>query len=152
MADLEAVKHEQCPAGAKIQLNGGQPASLSKGEMLQQVLTGALPGMSAHCFELQRNYLVCRECKSRILRHAAREKLEALARTPCWNGPWMAQEGWNGHGTHELWRQGGKVSCKRCMANALSKAGNFSPSKVLMKPCGKAEHTTLPALFRSQNG
>ena len=27
MTDLEAVKKEQCPAGAKLQINGGQPAS-----------------------------------------------------------------------------------------------------------------------------
>ena len=122
-----------------------------KRELLQQMLTGALPEMSAHRFELQKNYLVCMECKSRILRHAAKEKLVALATTPCWNGPWEEAEGWDGHSSHVMWRQGGRLSCQQCKSHAISKEGKFIASKQLRLPCGAdGRQSKLPTCFRAK--
>ena len=151
IADLEAVKNEKCPAVEEPQQKGGNPQGLSKGETIQQMLTGALPEMSAHRFELQKNYLVCMECKCRILRHAAKEKLVALAATSCWNEPWMGVEGWEGHSTHVMWRQGGRLSYQQCKAQALSKAGMFKASKQLRSPRGEVgRQSTLPTCFRAK--
>ena len=134
-----------------LHLTGGNQQGLSKGETIQQMLTGALPEMSAHRFELQKNYLVCMECKGRILRHAAKEKLVALATTPCWNGPWEAAVGWEGHCTHVMWRQGGKLICQQCKSHALCKEGQFHASKQLRNPCGAdGRQSKLPTCFRAK--
>ena len=151
MADLQAVKNEKCPAVEKLQLTGGNQPSLSKGETIQQMLRGALPEMSAHRFELQKNYLVRMECKCRILRHAAKDKLVALAANPCWNGPWMVAADWDGHCTHVMWRQGGRLTCQQCKSQALTKNGHFTASKQLRIPCGKDERQSkLPTCFKAK--
>ena len=151
MVDLAAVKNEKCPAGANLQITGGSQTGLSKGETLQKMLTGALPEMSAHRFELQKNYLVCMEGKSRILRHAAKDKLVALATTTCWNGPWEEADGWDGHNSHVMWRQGGRLSCQQCKAHAISKDGKFQTSKRLRLQCGAdGRQSKLPTCFRAK--
>lgn len=151
MADLAAVKGEKCPSAEEQHLKGGKAPTLTKGETLKPMLAGELPDMAAHKFELQKNYLVCQECKCRILRHAAKEKLVALAATPCWNGIWQGDATWAGHHSHEMWRQGGKLSCRKCKAQAIRNGDGFQPSKNLRAPCGESFHQTrLPTCFRAK--
>ena len=77
---LQKIKEEECLA---IQ-GGQQDEAPSKKDFVKSLLEGSHPEMSDHQFVLQTNYVVCARCNGRILRNAAKEKIESLARSTCW--------------------------------------------------------------------
>ena len=137
------------PAG--IVKGGDSTSQPTKAELLKQLANGSFPGMSDHSFELQTHYVVCSRCHSRVLRNSARDKLEGLARAPCWNQAWTPDE-WMGHKSHKMRRVGAKLFCQECKAHAVHVKAGYEASKALQKSCGKLVTSTLPSLFRSQNG
>ena len=150
--DLEKAKTETCSGAAKVDLVGGKSPEVStKEDLIQQMVAGELPQMESHKFEVQKHYIVCTACKGRILRNSAREKLLALAEGPCWNKPWPIPNGWLGHTSHKMWRQGGKVYCTQCKAHATNRADSYQASKGLRQACGEqATQTTLPSCFKTK--
>ena len=97
MEELRKVQVEECPAHQAGIVKGGDSTNQpTKAELLKQLATGSFPGMADHSFELQTHYVVCRSCHSRVLRNSARDKLEGLARAPCWNQAWSPDD-WSGH-------------------------------------------------------
>ena len=117
------------------------------------MIEGSHPAMTDHQFVQQTNYVVCTRCNGRILRHAAKEKIESLASSTCWNGEWIPTEGWAGHSTHKMWRKGGKLFCLTCRAHAVCRKEDFQASKALQKACGSTNHqSSLPQIFASQKG
>ena len=149
---LQKVQTEECPAAQASIVKGGEANSQpTKAELLKQLANGSFPGMSDHTFELQAHYVVCRKCHCRVLRNSAREKLESLARAPCWDQAWEPEQ-WRRHKSHKMWRVGAKLFCHECKSHAVHTKGGFEPSKALGRACEKATTSTLPSLFRSQNG
>ena len=153
-AALQSIKEEECPATTQLSIKGGQaPKERSKADLLKSLLDGTYPELHGHSFVLQTNYLVCTGCNGRILRHAASEKIEGLAKSKCWNQEWIPDGSWRGHKSHKLWRKGGRVTCLNCKAQALPKDGSFEVSRNLRRLCGQtSSQHTLPTLFTSQNG
>ena len=153
-AALQNIKEEECPATTQLSIKGGQaPKERSKIELLKSLLDRTYPELYGHSFVLQTNYLVCTGCNGRILRHAASEKIEGLAKSKCWNQEWIPEGSWQGHKSHQLWRKGGRVTCSKCKAHAIQKDGAFAASKTLRQSCGHTStQPTLPTLFTSQNG
>ena len=83
-AALQNIKEEECPATTQLSIKGGQaPKERSKIELLKSLLDRTYPELYGHSFVLQTNYLVCTGCNGRILRHAASEKIEGLAKSKC---------------------------------------------------------------------
>ena len=116
----------------------------------KQMVAGELPGMEDHQFELQKNHIVCTACKGRILRNSARDKLWALAQAQCWNRAWEPMDTWQGHASHSMWRQGGKLFCTQCRAHAIHKGQDFSASKSSRQPCGLALVSKSSQLIESK--
>ena len=147
---LQQIQAEECPSVMRLNLQGGQPDSTqSKQELVKSLVEGTHPLMTDRQFVLQTNYVVCARCSGRILRNAAKEKIESLAGSTCWNGEWLPEGGWH---AHKLWRKGGKVYCTTCSAHAIRSQQGFSASKALQKACQAGQQVRLPAIFASQNG
>ena len=154
MQPCRASKKRNVQPPHSLSIKGGQaPKERSKAELLKCLLDGTYPELNGHSFVLQTNYLVCTGCNGRILRHAASEKIEGLAKSKCWNQEWIPDGSWKGHKSHKLWRKGGRVTCLNCKAQALPKDGTFEVSRTLRRICGQTStQHTLPTLFTSQNG
>ena len=153
LADLEQAQSERCP-GTPAPMTGGQqqPEELSKQETVHQILAGSFSCMGAHCSEIQKSYMVCQHCGSRLLRHAAKERLAQMAQTECWNREWQPPDGWQGHGSHRMWRKGQLISCQQCRARAVPKGQDWKASKALQNPCGGMATValTLPQCFKAK--
>ena len=151
---LQQIKEEDCPATLQLVIQGGQAEEAqSKTALVKSMIEGSHPAMTDHQFVQQTNYVVCTRCNGRILRHAAKEKIESLASSTCWNGEWIPTEGWAGHSTHKMWRKGGKLFCLTCRAHAVCRKEDFQASKALQKACGSTNHqSSLPQIFASQKG
>ena len=150
---LQKIQAEDCPSVMKLNLQGGQPeVTQTKQELVKSLVDGTHPSMADHKFVLQTNYVVCTRCSGRILRNAAREKIESLAVSSCWDVEWLPEGGWQGHSSHKLWRKGGKVTCLTCGGHAIRTQSGFSASKALQKACKENQQSRLPAIFASQNG
>ena len=112
------------------------------------LVDGVAPNMAPHQFVVQKHYIVCERCGQRLLKNSSKEKLTELSMAECWNDPWPLPAQWTGHKSHKLWRKGSKVHCTECMAYGHNKAGCITPSKQLLKACGKQMQGTLPQCFR----
>ena len=150
---LQEIQAEECPANHTVVIRGGQAEEVtSKTALIKSMLDGTHSEMSDHLFVQQTNYVVCTRCNGRILRHAAKEKIECLARSTCWNGEWTPTTGWSGHPSHKMWRKGGKLFCSTCKSHAVNKQEEFQASKALQKACGKGSQINLPMIFAGQKG
>ena len=72
-----------------------------------------------HQLRIQNIYLVCEQCGMRTLRNSAREKIQQLHQSACWNGKWELPRQRAGHPTHEMWRRANCVQRKQCHACAI---------------------------------
>ena len=123
----------------------------SKSDFLASMVSGQLTYMGEHTFRLDTNYVVCQRGNGRQLKHSSKEKLEALAKTKCWHEAREPDDKWAGHHTHQLWRTGRKVFCRRCKAHALCKGDAFEASRALKGRCEKAStQQQLPSCFRAK--
>lgn len=76
------------------------------------------------------------------------DKLKDMSSKPCWNEAWTPGPAWRGHGSHQLWRKGGKVWRKSCQAHAVVLAETVTASKALQKPCHSGDRQMkLPTCF-----
>ena len=106
-----------------------------------------------HLLQLQANYIVCQKCGVRVLKNAAREKIQHLHESACWYGPWTPSPQWTGNPSHILWRKGRKVYCQHCKSYAVNRQEGWQASRQLQRPCtaDTAKQTQLPICFRARN-
>ena len=151
LTDLKEAATEICPKAADPGVIGGNSGSSDKATLIEQMLSGTCAGMSDHSFSLQKHYIVCGRCNQRLLRNSAKEKLQDLATAPCWDSEWPIPAVWAGHATHQMWRKGGKIFCRRCKAHVMQKDGRPQASKHLTKACTQGHTTQLPLCFRPKD-
>ena len=151
LTDLQDAATAACPKAADIGVVGGSSGTTDKATLLQRMLTGTCAGVSDHTFSMQKHYIVCGRCNQRLLKNSAKEKLQELAAAPCWDCEWPIPAAWAGHATHQMWRKGNKVFCKRCTAHVAMKEGQPQASKQLQKSCAQGHTTQLPLCFRPKD-
>ena len=98
---------EACSQAGPVSIVGGQAMAGDKTGIIQQMVNGNLPNMSAHQFQVQTNYVVCTRRSQRALRNSAKEE-------------WAPPADWLGSPTHRLWRKGGQVQCVNCRAEDMA--------------------------------
>ena len=149
LKDIKDGKDAKCDQAKGNSLVGGAASITTKAELIQQMLEGTTPNMAPRKFFVKNQYIVCETCNVRLLKHSAQEKLKELSGKPCWNQAWPGGPTWTGHGSHKMWRKGGKIWRQKCQAHAHMTEAGPTASKALIKECPKnTGQQSLPHLFR----
>ena len=146
---LKQAKDEACALAHSLPVTGGTPMEETKQDFIQRLIDNPLD--NGHQLQFHTNYLVCNKCGVRVLRNAARDKIEQLHKSTCWSGTWDTPSGWIGHPTHQMHRRGNKVWCNLCKAHANPAGDTWKASHKLVRPCddGKGSRQ-LPLTFRAK--
>ena len=145
LQDIKDGKDAKCDQATGHSLVGGAASITAKAELIQQMLEGTMPNMAPHQLILKNHYIVCETCNVRLLKNSAQEKLKELSSKTCWNQAWSGGPTWTGHGSHKIWRKGGKIWCQTCQAHAnMTEAGPMASkasSRLVRRLDSKACHT-----------
>lgn len=145
---MQQLKAEECEMAHGLPLTGGDANMESKQDFIDRLVSEERP--DGHRLSVQTNYMVC-QCGMRVLKNSAREKIQQLQQTTCWDGLWVPLKTWTGNPSHNMWRRGSKVHCKVCGGHAISRAGGWEASRHLQRPCTTREgQTQLRLRFKIQ--
>lgn len=145
---LQDIQDGKCAQASRPQLVGGAATTATKAELIQQLLEGSAPNMAPHKFIVKNHYIVCETCSVRMLKNSSQAKLLEMSSKAYWNEEWQPGPTWTGHGSHKMWKKGGKLWCTQCSAHALHSA-EPQASKALQRPCPQLDgQQKLPTLFR----